>query len=216
MVYHKSQKTKKGVAMMNCKEALPLMHEYLDGNVKGPDTLQLKEHLLQCKNCHALFKELERTDAMVRSLPSAGVPDDLTARIMAGLPPVKKRNTWAQWIRRHPAVSVAAIFITVMFSSFLSMWNDNSELMVKGSDLDNVIIEGNTVIVPQGRTVDGNLVVQSGKLKVEGDVKGNLVVIDGTLNLASTAHISGQVTQVDEALSWVWYKINEFFTQLAE
>ncbi|MNI01948.1 Anti-sigma-W factor RsiW [compost metagenome] len=58
--------------------------------------------------------------------------------------------------------------------------------------------------------MEGNLIVQSGKLKVEGDVKGNLVVIDGSLYMASTAHISGNVTQVDEALSWFWYKVNEF------
>jgi anti-sigma factor RsiW len=201
---------------MNCKEALPLMHEVLDGNVKGSDAIKLKEHFLLCKECHTLFQELERTDALVRSLPPAGVPDDLAARIMAGLPPAKRRNSWTQWVRKHPAVSVAALFIVMMFSSFLSMWNDDHELMVKGANLDNVVIEGDTVIVPQGRTVDGNLVVQSGKLKVEGDVKGNLVVIDGTLNLASTAHISGHITQIDQALSWVWYKINEFFSQFSK
>ena len=72
----------------------------------------------------------------------------------------------------------------------MSMWNDDTNLMVKGSNLQDVI-QGDTVIVPQGHTVQGDLVVQRGTLKVEGDVTGNLIVIDGTLNLASTAHISG-------------------------
>jgi cytoskeletal protein CcmA (bactofilin family) len=95
------------------------------------------------------------------------------------------------------------------------MWNQGGELMVKGTDLQDVIIQGDTVIVPEGHTVNGNLIVQSGKLQVQGDVKGNLVVIDGSLNLASTAHISGQITQVDAALSWVWYKLGELLTHFS-
>jgi anti-sigma factor RsiW len=200
---------------MKCKEALPLMHDYLDGDLSGPEALKLKEHLIGCTDCHALFKQLERTDAMARALLPAGVPDDLTERIMKGLPPVKRRNAWAQWIRRHPAASVAVVFLAVMFGSFMSMWNQGGELMVQGTDLQDVVIQGDTVIVPEGHTVNGNLIVQSGKLQVQGDVKGNLVVIDGSLNLASTAHISGQITHVDAALSWVWYKLGELLTKFS-
>ena len=87
------------------------------------------------------------------------------------------------------------------------MWNDDKNMMVKGNDLQDVVDSGRYGTVPEGHTVKGDLVVQRGKLKVEGDVTGNLIVIDGTLNLASTAHISGQVTQVDEAVSWIWYKL---------
>lgn len=200
---------------MNCKEALPLIHEYLDGDLNGSDSQRLKEHLISCQACHALFRQLEKTDAMVRMLPPVRVSDTLTAQIMSGLPPVKKRNSWMDFIRKHPAVSVAVVFATVMFGSFMSMWNDDTNLMVKGSNLQDVVIEGNTVTVPQGHTVKGDLVVQRGKLKVEGDVTGNLIVIDGSLNLASTAHISGHVTQVDEALGWVWYKLGEFVGMLS-
>ncbi|NOU73517.1 anti-sigma factor [Paenibacillus sp. LMG 31458] len=195
---------------MNCKEALPLIHEYLDGDLQGSDSQRLKEHLISCQACHALFRQLEKTDAMVRMLPPVKVSDTLTAQIMSGLPPVKKRNSWMDFIRKHPAVSVAVVFATVMFGSFMSMWNDDTNLMVKGSNLQDVVIEGDTVTVPQGHTVKGDLIVQRGKLKVEGEVTGNLTVIDGSLNLASTAHISGHVTQVNEALSWVWYKLGEY------
>ncbi|WP_326070610.1 zf-HC2 domain-containing protein [Paenibacillus alba] len=201
--------------MMNCKEALPLIHEYLDGDLQGSDSQRLKEHLISCQACHALFKQLEKTDAMVRMLHPVKASDTLTAQIMSGLPRAKKKNAWMEWIRKHPAVSVAIVFATVMFGSFMSMWNDDTNLMVKGNDLQDVVIQGDTVIVPKGHTVKGDLVVQRGKLRVEGDVTGNLIVIDGTLNLASTAHISGQVTQVNEALGWIWYKIGEFVSMLS-
>lgn len=203
--------------IMNCKEALQLMHEYLDGDLKGSEATRLKKHLIECAACNEYFKSLERTDALMRSVTRVSAPDNMTERIMAGLPPEnKKRNAWLDWVRKHPAASVAAVFIAVMFGSFVSMWNYDHELMVKGSDLQNVVIEGDTVLVPAGKTVAGNLIVQSGKLKVEGDVKGNLIVIDGSLNLASTAHISGHITEVDEAMSWLWYKVNEFLSLLSK
>ncbi|MDD9267058.1 zf-HC2 domain-containing protein [Paenibacillus sp. GCM10023248] len=201
---------------MNCKEALPLIHEYLDGDLQGPESRQLKEHLIACQACNALFKQLEKTEALVRMLPPVKAADTLTAQIMNGLPPMKQKSGWMDFIRRHPAVSVAVVFGAVMFGSFMSMWNDDTNLMVKGSNLQDVVIQGDTVIVPKGHTVQGDLVVQRGKLQVEGDVTGDLTVIDGSLNLASTAHISGEVTQVNEALGWVWYKLGEFVGMLSK
>ncbi|MFD7523793.1 zf-HC2 domain-containing protein [Paenibacillus chitinolyticus] len=196
---------------MNCKQALPLMHEYLDGDLQGAQALELKQHLLSCSECNSLFRQMETTDALVRSIPAPTVSSDLTNRIMGSLPPVKKRKPWTQWIRRHPAVSVAAVFLLTMAGSFMTLWNNNTELMVRGADLERVIIQGDKVIVPRGETVKGNLVVENGQLVVEDDanVEGNLVVIDGNMNLASTAHISGDKIRIDEALSWIWFKLND-------
>ena len=70
--------------------------------------------------------------------------------------------------------------------------------------------------VPQGHKLAGNLTVQHGKMQVDGEIDGNVVVIDGSMNLASTAHISGQVTKVDEAFEWMWFKFNEFFSQISK
>ncbi|WP_068776760.1 zf-HC2 domain-containing protein [Paenibacillus sp. FJAT-26967] len=196
---------------MNCKQALPLMHEYLDGDLQGSEALDLKQHLLTCPECHAIFRQMETTDALVRSIPAPVASNDLTDRIMGSLPPVKKRSPWIQWVRKHPAVSVAAVFLLTMAGSFGSMWNNNTELMVRGTDLDRVIIQGDKVIVPKGETVKGNLVVENGELVVEdnANVEGNLVVIDGNMYLASTAHITGDKIRIDQALSWLWFKINE-------
>jgi len=144
------------------------------------------------------------------------VPEGLTERIMQSLPPVKRQNPFYRWVRKHPAVSVAAVFFLVMFSSFVASWNDNQELLVKGSDLESVVIKGNTVYIPAGATVSGDLTVENGVTQVDGDIKGSLIVIDGKVNLASTAHISGQVKMIDEAFSWLWYKMNAWIVQLSD
>jgi anti-sigma factor RsiW len=195
---------------MNCEEALPWMHEYLDGDLTGTPLTELKKHLLSCMDCSQRFRQMQNTEAMVRSLPHLAATSDLTDRIMASLPKQPKRNTWLQWIQRHPAIAVASMFLFVMLSSSLSLWNQDTEMVVKGASLEQVVIKGDTVYVPAGHTVDGNLMVKRGKIQIDGEVKGNLVVIDGSYNLASTAHISGKIKQVDQALDWLWFEVNEY------
>jgi cytoskeletal protein CcmA (bactofilin family) len=108
------------------------------------------------------------------------------------------------------------MFVLVMMGSFMSTWNEDTELLVKGNDLQSVVIRGDTVLVPQGKKVSGDLMIENGKLQVDGDIEGNIVVIDGSVNLASTAHISGQITQIVEVFSWFWFKMNDWAGKLSE
>jgi hypothetical protein len=196
---------------MNCNEALPWMHEYLDGDLTGTPLTELKKHLLSCTECSQRYKKMQHTEAMVRSLPHLAAAPDLTDRIMASLPKQRKRsNSWLQWIKRHPAMSVASMFLLVMLSSSLALWNQDTQMVVKGASLDQLVIKGDTVLVPAGNTYNGNLMVKRGKIQIDGNLKGNLVVIDGSYNLASTAHISGKIKQVDQALDWLWFEVNEY------
>lgn len=197
--------------MMNCKEAIPMIHEYLDGDLQGSGFVELNKHLSACRECKRHFAQLEQAESLVFTMAKTKVSDGLTERIMLSLPQPKKK-AWLQWVKRHPAASVAATFFLIMMSSFFSLWNQDTDLVVKGADLEQVIIKGDTVIVPAGRIMNGNLIVENGRLQVDGEVQGNLVVIDGSLNLASTAYISGEVTKVNQALDWLWYKVNEFFS----
>ncbi|OZB90402.1 zf-HC2 domain-containing protein [Paenibacillus sp. XY044] len=202
---------------MDCNLAVSLMHDYLDDDLSKEQQLELKTHMLSCPDCRMQFKELEQTDMLMFSLthhtPSA--PLELTERIMNSLPKQKKQQLWLTWVKRHPAITAAAIFVLVMLFSTVSFWDQDTQLVVKGSDLDQVVIEGNTVIVPEGKSIAGNLTVENGKTQIYGDVQGNLTVIDGSLYQASTAHISGQVKSIDQAMDWIWYKITNMFSDVA-
>ncbi|GJM74590.1 hypothetical protein HMSSN036_68060 [Paenibacillus macerans] len=59
------------------------------------------------------------------------------------------------------------------------------------------------------------MTIENGKAEIYGEVEGNLTVIDGTFYQASTAHISGQVKEIDRALDWIWYRITNTFTEVA-
>ncbi|NMO97974.1 zf-HC2 domain-containing protein [Paenibacillus lemnae] len=202
---------------MDCKLAVSLMHDYLDNDLSKPQQLELKAHLLQCMDCRNRLEELEKTDMLLFSMThhSTGPSDDLSDRIMGMLPKEKKQKAWVTWVKRHPAITAAALFLVVMLFSTVSFWSQENQLIVKGSELDKLIIEGRTVIIPPDQTITGDITVENGETKVYGQVQGNVTVIDGELFQASTAHISGQVKDIDRAMDWIWYKITNLFTDVA-
>lgn len=203
---------------MDCKQASSLMHDYLDDDLEHGRAVELKSHLEGCSACNERFKELERTEMMLFAAikqRTAQVSDDLVDRIVSKLPSQRKQQAWIGWIRRHPALTAAAMFLVVMLFSAISLWESDDQLVVKTADPDQVIINGNTVTVPSGSKIAGNLTVENGKAEIYGDVEGNLTVIDGSYYQASTAHISGEIKSIDQALDWIWYRITNVFTEVA-
>ncbi|MHA0858099.1 zf-HC2 domain-containing protein [Paenibacillus sp. CMAA1364] len=202
---------------MECKIAVSLIHDYLDDDLAKEQGKMLKSHLLSCDHCRMRFNELEQTDMMLYSLPHhiPAASNELTERILNTLPRTKEPQIWVKWMKRHPAVTAAALFFVVMLLSVINVFNQNSQLVVQGNNLDQVIIEGNTVIVPEGKVIAGDLTIENGQAEVFGKVDGNLTVIDGSLYTASTAQISGQVKSVDRALDWIWYKISNAFSDVS-
>ncbi|GGG07474.1 zf-HC2 domain-containing protein [Paenibacillus abyssi] len=214
---------------MECKVAILWMHEYLDDDLPRDDVIQLKEHLLSCPECRMRFEQLKRTEAFAQAaiteritIPvaasagrSAVSSASLTNRIMQKLPQQRRKQGWMRFVRNHPAVTVAAVFVFVMMTSFLAMWGQSSELIVSGSDLQHVVIDGDTVIVPAGVQVNGDLTVENGRADIRGEVQGNLTVIDGSLQLASTAKIVGENREINQALDWLWFKVTKTVSGLA-
>ncbi|OMF22088.1 anti-sigma factor [Paenibacillus sp. FSL H8-0548] len=207
---------------MNCNVAIVWMHDYLDGELPREDIVTLKSHLLSCPACRSRFDQLQKTDAAAFHTLEALKPtadydkkasEQLTERIMQQLPKKRsnQRNRIVRFIYRYPGATAAAVFILVMLGSFFTMWEGDTKLIVAGEDLQHVIIEGNTVIVPEGVHLTGNLTVENGIAEVKGEVDGNVTVIDGSLNLASTGHIAGQIRTIDQALDFFWYKVTQTF-----
>lgn len=197
---------------MNCKQANPLIHDYLDTALEGTELTELKQHLLDCPACCEVLDGLEQAEACLRVVPQPMVSHDLAERIMCALPKTSRATQFKRWLKRHPAISVAAVFVMVMMSSFFSLWDSEHKLMVQGNDLEDVVIQGNLVIIPEGRTVNGDLLIENGKLQVYGNIEGNLVVVDGSIFTASTASIAGQVTSVNETIDRFWYKVKAFIS----
>nr|WP_276609495.1 zf-HC2 domain-containing protein [Chengkuizengella sediminis] len=201
----------KGVGKVNCKQVNSLLHEYLDGDLTGVKLHQLSHHLNTCSNCKENLTQLEKTEALTRSLPKSPVPDDLTDKIMDVIP-MKRETRWMRWAKQYPALAAAAVFVIIMMGSLFAMNEPESNLIVSGSGMEYVVIKDNQVIVPEGQTVNGDLVVENGEIIVEGTVNGKVTLIDSEINLlASAEKVAGGVTHIDQTLDWIWYKISGFF-----
>ncbi|ASN03630.1 zf-HC2 domain-containing protein [Virgibacillus necropolis] len=207
---------------MKCeKEAIMLMHKYLDGDLTKPEEVNLRGHLETCEDCQQHFHELKRTITWVQSAEKLSAPEDFAKSVMNKLPKERRRVSYMRWFKAHPVITAAAIFFIFMFSGVLSAWNQSSELVV--SKQENLIIKGGTVVVPEGVTVSGDLLVKNGNLKIDGTVDGNVTLINGNLIddsidgeglMASVGEVNGDFEEVDQVFEWMWYHLQEIFESI--
>jgi anti-sigma factor RsiW len=188
-------------------EIVDLMHEYLDEEIDPANEMILREHLKGCKECETLFNEFKKTIAVVKGTSRMQAPPDFTAKVMASLPREKKKVGMQRWLRNHPLIAAASLFLVLMMGSVLSTWNQEREFSV--SKQENLVVQNDTVIVPEGEVVKGDVIVRNGKLKIEGEVQGDVTVINGEKYLASAGHVTGQIEEVNEVFDWIWYHMKK-------
>ncbi|WP_088006662.1 anti-sigma factor family protein [Indiicoccus explosivorum] len=192
--------------MAGCPEKIiSLMHDYLDGELDRHDEQELKRHLDSCEDCHQHYYELTKTAALIQSAPKVQAPPDFTDRTMARLPKGYARAGTKRWLRRHPFLASASLFLLLMSSMLLTSFNNDQQFSF--TKQPNVIVEGETVIVPEGETVVGDLTVRNGDIRIEGEVQGDVTVINGSQYMASTGVITGTQEEIDQAFEWLWYTI---------
>lgn len=200
------------------------MHKYLDGDLKKDEEVKLRAHLETCDTCQNHFHELSRTITLIQSTEQLEVPINFSENVMRNLPTEKGHVKFVRWFKKHPAITVAAIFFLFMFGGVFSMWEKDGELVV--SKRDNLVIQGDTVIVPEGVTVVGDLFVKNGNLQIDGEIDGNVTLINGKLIvnsdglddedelLVASAGVNGELNHIDEMMEWVWYKLKTLFENI--
>lgn len=193
---------------MSCKEIQLKLHEYLDGDLNTDEQIHLQEHLSQCPACKRHLFELEKTVHLIRALPLAKAPLTLAAGIMTQLPRSNWRKVWIRRLKQRPLLVAVSLFLILSIAgSILSWYEEGSKLRVLSSDKNQLRIENGAVYVPPGEVVEGDLVVEHGDLKVDGAVKGNVVVIDGKVLLSSTARISGNTEELHRLIDVLFYRL---------
>ena len=193
---------------MKCSvEIIELMHAYLDEEIDSESEKVLREHLHSCKDCEELFNEFKRTIAVVKGTSSIQAPVNFTENVMARLPKEKKKVGIQRWLRHHPLIAAASLFLLLMTGSVFSTWSQEGDLSV--SKQQNLVIQNDTVIVPEGEVVKGDVIVRNGTLKIEGEVQGDVTVINGEQYLASAGHVTGKIEEVNEVFDWIWFHIKK-------
>src|SRR5574342_689747 len=145
---------------MKCPEyVIEYMHEYLDDEIPEEHEKSLREHLQSCNDCQEYFRELNKSIALVQSTSHIQAPSDFTSKVMAGLPKEKKKTEIQRWFRSHPMLTAASLFLALMAGSILTTWNEEHQFSV--SKQPNLVVENDTVIVPEGEVVNGDVVVRN-------------------------------------------------------
>lgn len=183
------------------------MHEYLDGEISREHELELNSHLQSCADCQAHMHELSNVVAFVKGAAHVEAPGNFVNSVMARLPKEKSHAGVSRWLRRHPILTAAALFLLFMSSALFS--NFNEEQQFSFTKQENVIVEGETVIIPEGEIVTGDLVVKNGDVRIDGELDGNLTIINGSKYMASTAVITGKTEEINEVFDWLWFHIKD-------
>ncbi|USG66099.1 polymer-forming cytoskeletal protein [Brevibacillus ruminantium] len=202
---------------MECREMIVLIHEFLDEDIDELSNQQLQSHLRTCSICRQHLHELQKTIAFLQSASHIHVSPDFTARVVAQLPQPTKKKRFAAWLRNHPFLTAAAVFLFLMTGSTAASWYErDNTLQIATSNMDKLKIDRsrNVVVVPAGTTIDGDLVVRNGNVEVLGEVKGNVVAIEGKVILASTAQVAGNAESIEAIFDWIWYEVKNIGNDL--
>lgn len=183
------------------------MHEYLDGEISREHELELKSHLQSCVDCQTHMHELSDVVAFVKGAARVQAPAHFSQSVMARLPKEKSHAGVSRWLRRHPILTAAALFCLLMSSALFTNFNEQQQFSF--TKQENVIVEGETVIIPEGQVVKGDLVVKNGDVRIDGELDGNLTIINGSKYMASTAVITGKTEEIDEVFDWLWFHIKD-------
>ena len=193
---------------MKCPiEMVVYMHEYLDDEISAEHERELRDHVQSCLDCKTHFHQLKKTIALVQSTSHIQAPKDFTVNIMANLPKEKRKVGMQRWFMNHPLLTAASLFLVLMVGSIASTWSQDQQFSV--SKQPNIIVQNDTVIIPEGEVVNGDVTVRNGKLIIEGEVNGNVTVINGEKYMASAGKVTGNIEEVNEIFEWVWFRVKE-------
>jgi len=105
----------------------------------------------------------------------------------------------------------ASIFLFLFSVSILSYEISDKDLKIVSGDYDNLVINGNEVILPAGESIVGDLIIENGNLKIQGEVKGNVTVVNGEILMADASNVDGHTQQIDQFFEWIWYQIKNLW-----
>lgn len=192
---------------MDHEKMIAYMHEFLDEEISVEDEKELKKHLLQCADCQTHFHELEKSIALIKGIVNLKTSEDFTNKVMSKLPKEKRKIGVQRWFSQHPIFTAASLFLVFMMGSVVSTWNTEKDLSV--TKQPNLIVQNDTVIVPEGEVVKGDVIVRNGTIRIEGQVDGNVTVINGKKYMAAAGEVTGEIRELDAFFEWVWYNMKK-------
>ncbi|SES37684.1 anti-sigma factor family protein [Salisediminibacterium halotolerans] len=197
------------------KNQLQKIHRYMDEEMNDEEQKMLEEHVSDCGDCAAHLKEMRQTVAIVQSTSHFKAPDDITQNVMNQLPkqpPAKKGKVWLQ---KHPFMITAATFFLVFIISLASGFSpDANQIAVQGEGQFYVDESNGVVIVPEGEAIYGDIRIENGDLNVEGEVHGDVTLVNGEHIQASAGGVTGEIEEINAFYERIWHHTKIFISDV--
>ncbi|MGE5653181.1 MAG: zf-HC2 domain-containing protein [Bacillota bacterium] len=208
--------------MLDCSSAHEYIDLYVDHELGNGEEQELKKHLHECSACQERLLALQKTIALLGSLEQPKLSSDFTQRILSHLPASATPTVQQRWNRQKSYVwryaAAAAVLVLIISSGWLLSKQVPTAPLAISSDPD-LIRQGSDFVLPQGKTVEGNLTVIDGSLIIYGKVTGDVTVVRGQLEMGPTAQITGKTTTIDRPLArwqYLWLNLSEGLRGFAE
>ncbi|MGD9678193.1 MAG: hypothetical protein AB7V16_07555 [Vulcanibacillus sp.] len=193
---------------MDCLRAIYLMHDYFDGDIEEQSFKELTKHINNCLACNVHYNELKNTNLILMQLPTENVSTDLSDNILIKC---AKKERVKKLASRYPVVFAASIFLLLFSVSLISYTVPGNDFKLVSENYQNLIIKGNEVIVPEGKEICGDIIIENGNLQIIGEVKGNVTVVNGEIFMASASQVDGTTNQVDLIFERIWYQLKNIW-----
>jgi anti-sigma factor RsiW len=204
------------VRIMVCSNSIhQLIHKVIDQEATEQEHHEVQKHMLTCDHCRQYFEELQETDQLLKGISMAPAPDYFREKVMQRIAVENTRQSKVlKWFKKHPVGTAAALFVFLMAGYIFSLW-EQAPFRAEVQGTGEIAYEDQqTVVVPKGEVIKGNLVVQNGKVKIEGKVDGNVILINSDSLLAAAGHVTGHIEKVNQILEWVWYHVKQFVNKV--
>lgn len=196
---------------MHCNDASMYLHNLLDDALDEPLRQRVEEHIANCAACRQHYTELGLVVQRLSHADWHKAPANFTENLMARMERDQlTRNNWRVPIVRWTGIAAAAAFVFALGV----WWSAPGKLTVESGQVNQLIIDGKQVIVPEGYDHKGDLVVQNGNILVKGKVEGNITAINGQIYEQAGADISGHVQEINESLHIITYYVRQFWTMV--
>jgi len=107
-------------------------------------------------------------------------------------------------------LAAAAVFLLLSVGS-LGGYMAQEEQDLSYTNAPGIVAQNGEVVVPKGVTVDQDLYVEGGNVRIEGKVNGDVMTVDGKAYTASAGSVTGEIKEIDQLFERVWYGIKRLF-----
>ncbi|WP_114571389.1 anti-sigma factor [Exiguobacterium flavidum] len=202
---------------MTREQARQRIHEYLDEQ-QPPEDWKAFEREMQEADAMEEFEEYRLLDAEIRALPAPRLSADFTSRVLARLPEqaetptplLRKPSRFGSKMKQYPLLAAASIFCLLSLGS-LGGYFSQEKHDLSYTNVPGLMAQNGEVVVPAGVTVDQDLYVEGGNVRIEGVVNGDVTTVDGDAYLASAGRVNGKIQEIDQLFERVWYGVKRIF-----